>query len=145
MGLLVLLALQFFYILRIDWIKMAKEASEFASNDNKSKDVELKNVYSLENPNYDYSNNKKYNLESSNKIDENKPRQSKTLPLEEISNEIGTSIKSRKKELIVKFIICLSIFFILCLSVYIHESNFLKIDLNDSKNSTINSSQLVFS
>ncbi len=109
-----MLAFQFFYILRIDWTQKAKEANEFAVKDQESKDIELDNAYFFTNPNFDYSNN---NEERNNVI-------------------IKSTFKERKIELIIKFIVCLSILLILCLSVYVHESNFVKIDLTSISNIT---------
>jgi len=139
MGSISLLAFQFFYILRIDWPKKAQEAYEFGSKNQKNKDVELKVINSFRNPNYDYSKIKKDGLISTIRIEEN-VLESQLSNNVESNNQIELSFKSRKKDLIIKFIICLSIFFALCLSVYIHESNFVTMDLHSTYNITNNSS-----
>ena len=138
MGIISLLAFQFLYILRIDWLRKAQDAYEFGSKNQISRDVELKVISSFQNPNYDYSKTKKDGLISIIKIDENALESQLPNNLES-NDQIKLSCITKKQDQIIKFIICLSLFIVLCLSVYIHESNFVIIDLNSAYNITNNS------
>jgi hypothetical protein len=115
-----LLALQFIYILRIDWTKKAKEAHEFADQEQKSKDVEPTSLNSLENPIFHYSNNKT-DLNLTTQIDDNKSKS-------HTSN--NKSFKVHKKGLIIKLILFLSVVLLFGLSIYIHESDIVRISYN---------------
>ena len=131
-----MLILQFTYIFRIDWTQKAKEASEFAGVEQ----TQLTNVNNgLENPVYSYAKNDE--SIKTNTVDENKKNESESQSISGSNEQVDTkssTFDKRKRGLIIKFIICLSILILFCLSIYIHESNIVNINSFNTNSSNSN-------
>ena len=103
-GLITLIILQVYYIVRIDWIQKAKEAHEFAKV--KPTDEEISNnQFQMVNPNFESSNDD-LNQKEENELFERK-----------------SASKTILKEVFKRLSIFIGLILVLIVSIYLHESD----------------------